>query len=1302
MARDRTRMRNFYSFIHNKNGQYFSFVDNALVTTDYEHRQPLEFNPSNLKEMVLSFGTNKTYSSGVRSLLINWLMVGDGCEIIRNLKYNGKGYGEEIYFVIERFNPNDDSYHVYYEGRFDLAQTKDTMRGFEAPCLDDSAWGLLSQNDSVKYSIDCTSKAKNAVPILFDGISLKSRYTWQTVNVQFKIHNDEGILFDHPINLPLVSSDGDSSGIVTQGQSYIPEDGGPYSQSNFMYKPNKINQAHLWGTFSYQAKSENAGDVGTQLTVRTNFRVIKIASNDFHINDTFITQRMSFDVTIDLQAGEYISLFLGGAHSTQAAGDNDWVILPDLTNVYIETRTKSDPTIVYGRRPLDVLQEIVEKGTNGKYKADSIFYSTNKNKVITCGNALRSSTNAMIQSSFNDWFRSYDIEDFIAFRIIDNQIWIEPLTVVYDDSTNLFDVGEVTDFEISDAYDYLCNEIELNMNKQDYNHTSGRLEFNGRNTFFAYQYNVKNKLSLISPYRKDCYGMEFIRLDYQQLSTIDDSGDTNVFMVEITNQTGVGGSNVFNFESFDINHLPLSPIIYYPKNGDIILNNKPIVRGACQPNTRVNIYVDGVFDGFTTSGATANGLWSYDIQTALAEYQQDVNDGVHLIEATFTDLTGVESSVSVTILNGVQAEAFENVHDGDSLYDNLPMLRGFMESGKTLGLLVDGVTKGVLTGDGNNRWAFRIQQPLTNGAHTISIGTAVINVNIFSFVEIPLITSFKDGVQLVNNLPLVEGVAAPSTTVNLYLDYYPDVKIGTTTANATGNWSFQLVPLFKTDGSTVLTPIPNGNHIISTGLSIDSVKVNITGFTLNRPAYTSIEAVLDDSVFNTQLTPKHNLLNRMRYWKSIFFQQPDTIIKFETGDKNVAFSTTLNGVTTKENSDVKIFDYQDLPIFLPYIFNCTVETPFFFAETITSFNQGGLVKMTHKGFDIWCLPIGKMTVEDVVHDVQKWSLLISAKTPLSTLLNLSKFVSNLSLMDNTIYRSDYNTLHMVKYNIGVEEPEIHEDWFEHRNDRWVNNPIYIQKIRIDDGLIDQIITNFPYQRTIQLRAFDGCGKLKATYVYAPVNPSPIQAPDVLQEVTVDLEALGEGDFYFVMFVDYLAAAISELVSIRKEHYGTIFIDGASKLNKTNVVFSNGWRARVRVEGLVQKWIGDIESIINEDEIGNFDNLNAILSKKRTVLFGDGTGIPDWLYLKICNIILLDNLFIQRVGYTISPDASIEPTDKIPGYPSYQYAVNFRLTDNIQGFNFNEFMPYNQIIDNAIMADDDRYIDAEEEKPLLRN
>jgi len=1316
---DRTSPKEWYCYLTDRSGNYYSSTYNNIghvVISIGATKTPLNDNPTNLKELQLTFATNKNYFSGVRTVAINFLFCGDGADIIRYLKYTGRGYAGEVYFQADRFNPYSMVYEKYYYGRLDLAQTKDTVTGYSVPILDNSAWGILSQNDDIKYAINCNAQDTKTIPVVFDGITLRGKFTYQPTASEFinpspipSIVDSVLRFFTMPLNV--INVDGDSFGIITQNLGFHYNEQQDQTPSEWAIKfPQLLNFIKTtrdmtfkirgqytfdWMVESITGTSSESREIGIWLI--DNFGDMYPLVLNFLVTKEeglWQTYTVNIDGEVSAIAGRSFGLFI--VPESANWGDVDIHFIPHISNIVVTADTKADSTIVYCKRPIDVLREVVGRASRNQFVVNSTYFEANPNIVLTCGDSIRNTSNSQIKTSFRDWFKAYDVDKFIAFKIDGKIISIEQVTDIYNPSTNLFDVGEVKDVEVEDAYEYLCNEIELNMNKQDYRHASGRFEFNGLNTFSIVQHNVKNKLSLVSPYRKDCYGMEFIRMDYQQDSSEDNSGDDTVFMVDISNEKIITQALVNNFVIIEINNSPLTPIIYYPFQNDIINNDKPVMRGVCQPSTDFNVYVDGVFDGTGTSDA--NGVFAYNIITSLSPFQENINSGIHTIEMTFSDLTGVVASRTITIVDSVTPQSIENIRNGDYLWDNQPLIRGFLEAGTTANLVVNGAAPVVVTGDGNCRWSY--QSPiLPEGLNTITLAGSTTTFNVQAWVNLPLITSFKEGFQIQDNTPLLKGVAKPLTTVKLYLDYYEDVLLGTTVAGVNGEWSFQVVPINKTDG-TPLAPIPNGNHSISTGVFVDAVPVTIQGYKLNRPAYTSVEAVIDNSVFNTLLTPKRNLLTRMPYWKSIFYQQPDAVLKFETGDKNPGFAVTIDGIRTAENTDVKLADYPDSSFFYPYIFHCTVETPFFFADTVEHFSSGGLIKFKYQGIDINCLPIGKMSVEDVSRNVQRWSLLVSTLTPLENLMNLSNPGIIFNIMGDSIYRSDYNTLHMVKYNDDTEAPELHEDWFKNRNEQWVNNPQYVQKLELNEILVDQIITNFSAQRTTRLVVVNSCGVYVATYDYEDQTPSPVIAPEVMQQVAINLADLGEGDFYFVLFLDTFVAAISEMVSIKEKHYGTILIDGGSKKNTTGAVFSNGFRSKIRVEGLVEKWVGSIDTLINEDEIGNFDNLRSIATKKRTVLFGNGIGIPDWLYLKICNTILLEDLLIQGVGYVISNDARVEPVDKLPGYPMYYYSVDFTLKDNTTGFNFTEFKPYYQLPKDILLVDDKIYFDTGNGEPLL--
>lgn len=1277
MARGRSNA-DFLFFISDANGRYYYCqYDSKGNPTIFTSAQPipLTFSPANFEKFKLEFGTNKEYFSLVRNVSYTFEMIKDGADILRSLDYKTTGYAVEAYLTIIKWDGNVLStparYKSFYKGRFDLNKGVDVIKsGYKVNTVDRSAWGIVSQNDNIQFKIDCTSANPKAIRFIYDGINLKSTWVFQPIASSITGISNTGIT---NIIMPIfpVSEDGDSVGITTQAQilQLTQLTLAQYTidfPNNYFYRSQYAITLRIQDTFSF---AYNIIGLPTSLKVKF-YRSEHPVDETINVYSTVLNAgsgkiSVPIDLTLSLNVGEWI-YFDFQIHQSPIS---HLIIVPDVTNLTVSVITKAPATVCYGLRPLDLLQQLAEKATGGKYTINSNLFTLLNKHILTCGNAIRNAPNAYIISSISDWFKSFNTDYFLAGRLIFGQLWFEQAIEVYKQTTNIFSLGEITDVEISQASEYFLSQIMVGSPKQSYSHTSGRLEFNTTNKFSVEQFNVKRVMELVSVYRKDCYGQEFIRVDHQQGSTQDNSGDTDTFIVDITDETEESGVPVENFVDVTVDIAPLAPLIRYPFNNDTISNDKPTLHGVCQPSTTVNIYVDGSLDGTTVSDIDGN--WIYDIVNSLASYYFDgvsvIFDGIHTISATFTDLTGTTTDIIVVITSDITPITIQYPANNDNIYNNKPLIRGFAQAGTPIVVNLDGVFIGATTADGSGRWF--LQSPVIyNGSHFISVSGQVNFFDVNSFVSIPLITSFDDGFIIVNNLPLIEGVALPGTTVYIFVNYYPDFPAGSAVADANGNWSFQPVPLFKTGGIDYLTPLPNGDNIISTSLTIDSVIINIKGYKLNRPNYDSITGVIDNTVFNVELSPKRSLEAWIPFFKGIFYQQPNTIIQFQGSDKNQDLSTTIGGVTISEKADLKLSDYPNIPaLFLPKIATFKTKIPLGYETIMDNFSAGGVIPATYLGNDVYLLPIGDMSVEDVTNDVQKWKLLISAQTPLLTLLALSKAGITFTLMTGAIYRSDYNSLHFVKYNYTISpqftQAELYDDWFENRSERWVHGRIkpYIQKFKDGDVVIDQIITNGVSGISLKIyRCSDA--KLINTLLYSPVVPNPTSLPDVVYEVTINMGSLGIDQFFSVISVGGVDIAISERFEIG-DYNDTILINASHSSDKTGAFFSTGFKSIYRVEGLVEKLQPVLENLSNEDEKGEHQLLHSVSTRKRNILFGDASGMPDYAYLKIALFLGLDNLIIENVRYVIPKDAKIEPIDKFDGYPYYAYSIEAMLYDN---------------------------------------
>lgn len=840
----------------------------------------------------------------------------------------------------------------------------------------------------------------------------------------------------------------------------------------------------------------------------------------------------------------------------------------------------------------------------------------------------------------------------------------------------LIDLGEAIDVGLKPAFEYYANRVKVGSPKQDLRHPSGRLEFNSENSFSMPFLTIDKELDLVSRYRLGCFEIMFLVMDYKGQSTQDNNGDNSTYVVKITDEQAVAVDNVETFENINVNSAPLNPIIKSPLNNDRVTFDKPTIKGISLPSEAINIYVDSVLDGGTV--ADVNGNWVYEINTALQSYDPGVETGIHIVEATYTNLAAPKDTITITVdTTYVQPVEIIYPQQGDSLYNNKPLVKGVAQAGTNIDISLDGIVIASVVTDNSGKWEFKIVTPFTNAAHILSVNALIASVNfdVDSAVAHPLITyigSELDGFPIFNNLPLIQGVALPNTQVTVWLNYISYGNLGIVVADANGNWSLQVVPVMYNDPPSglpvVLAPIRNGVSVVSTSLINFTVGINTRGYKLSRPVYSSITGVTDNTVFNTEYSPKRMMIERYPLFAAMLQKQPMSFINFQTADKNGNLVTILNGVSIAENADIPASSLGNPMMILEWAkVKCKALKNF--SRTLDDFSSGGVIKFNYRGTSIYALPIGGMRIENLRSTVQEWSLLLSPLTSYTALLNLYKNGLTIRLNERQMYHSDYNTLHFVDYNF-QQSPKynfktIYQDRFESRNEAWLYNPDYIQKVQFSDPVRDQIVSNGVSGATLKLyRCYDGVQVDSKNY--NPVGPAPIPLPDIVSEAVYDMSLYPAGQYFFVMWVGETPVSISERIETKEKWEGTILFEGGNSINLVGFFYSTGIKTILRVEGLIKKLQPSVDSIVAKEESGDTELLYSQISKKRTIRFGTASGLPDYLYLKCAAASTLDELEIEGVGYTLEEDEQINPSDDVDGVPLYYYDVKFTEKINPKG------------------------------------
>ncbi|RLT88907.1 MAG: hemagglutinin [Ketobacter sp. GenoA1] len=333
------------------------------------------------------------------------------------------------------------------------------------------------------------------------------------------------------------------------------------------------------------------------------------------------------------------------------------------------------------------------------------------------------------------------------------------------------------------------------------------------------------------------------------------------------------GSGLQSGISSDFNLLidttaPLAPaIISFTTDtgalGDQVTSDSTLVfSGSAEANASIELFIDAGSIGTTT--ADGSGNWSFDhTGTTLA-------DGSYAITAVASDLSGntsaTSSALNITVDTAAPAApAVTAITDdtgtaGDGITsDNQLIFSGTAEANASVEVFVDAGSIGTTTADGSGNWSYdHTGNTLADGGYAItaiatdSSGNTSTTSNVFSVIVVtsglaaPIVTAISvdtgtpsDGITSDNQL-VISGTAEANASVEVFIDAG---SIGTTTADGSGNWSFDHTGTTLADGSYAITAVASD---LSGNTSATSSALNITVDTAT-PAAPAVTAITDDT-----------------------------------------------------------------------------------------------------------------------------------------------------------------------------------------------------------------------------------------------------------------------------------------------------------------------------------------------------------------------------------------------------------------------------------------------------------------------
>lgn len=233
--------------------------------------------------------------------------------------------------------------------------------------------------------------------------------------------------------------------------------------------------------------------------------------NDVHID---------YQYTVYMRAGDYISLFID-SKTLQTLHAKVF----DIKEISVSYIGRNKPVNIDAFSPKKLLSSLLSR--MGVSLSGDIVSGSMPIPWMMAAESVRGIKDAKVHTSFSKFCDFAKALMGYDYEILDNSVRFRHMNDFFVNETKELD--HVSNMELSVDESLIYSGVEIGFDKQDYDEINGRDEFHFKSSFSTGLDIKDNILSLISPYRADCYGLEFLANERDEESKDTDS-DNDIFI----------------------------------------------------------------------------------------------------------------------------------------------------------------------------------------------------------------------------------------------------------------------------------------------------------------------------------------------------------------------------------------------------------------------------------------------------------------------------------------------------------------------------------------------------------------------------------------------------------------------------------------------------------------------------------------------------------------------------------------------------------------------------------------------------
>lgn len=540
-------------------GQYNSFYEEKGIVQSQGQPRALINTPDGFQDIAIEYKRDNKWWGVFRNFSSQLGFVKDGRNIVKHIFHKlGVEFKCFLLIYILDFAIDNDYYAFgwkgYYKGEFDLSTAVQENDRITVNLMDGGLEAIIKSKENTVYEIPVEP---GHTAVYMDGLNLVN-------NVQYII-TDGFLNDDYPYNKSHLIE-------LQEVSKEVNEIGGTKSVERFKVRDSntEIKASGRWlmqstttktATFEYDfilTRSYVTPVTTLGMSVRVLIRAIDVNGNNVGQQTIFEalqpfqiigSTRIAGSTSLSLNPGDEVYLYtLVSPQGDSPSTDNSINCNYSGEGFFKVTYNYKHPaTYTAGYHAGPLFKALVDKMTDGKYTADTTWLDKKKEYFLTCGDALRSISTASIKTSFSDFFQWIWSTEDCYFAVVNNKAYIGPMRDLFQlpviipgplqpNAPTLdqsIDLGYVRNLKISINRDMLYSSIQAGYPKQSYEDVNGRSETNQGQNWTTPITRTTSGLDLVSPYRADPYGAEYVRINFGNKTTTDSEGDNETFVLHI-------------------------------------------------------------------------------------------------------------------------------------------------------------------------------------------------------------------------------------------------------------------------------------------------------------------------------------------------------------------------------------------------------------------------------------------------------------------------------------------------------------------------------------------------------------------------------------------------------------------------------------------------------------------------------------------------------------------------------------------------------------------------------------------------